>query len=93
MHCKHNINTKSSNKAEVVGIGNVMPQIMWIQYFLEAQGMTWNETIVYEDNQSTIRMEVNGNSSSGKETFNINVKYFFVKDRIKSGDIYIHNFP
>jgi hypothetical protein len=31
-------NTKSSTKAKLVGVNDVMPQILWTRYFLEAQG-------------------------------------------------------
>jgi hypothetical protein len=32
------LNTKSSTEAELVGAGDVMPQMLWTLYFLEAQG-------------------------------------------------------
>ena len=43
-------------EAELVGIDNLMPQIIWDRYFLEAQGFTVNDNVVYEDNQSEIKM-------------------------------------
>jgi len=32
------INTKSSMESELVGMNDTLPQIIWTQYFLEAQG-------------------------------------------------------
>ena len=35
---KQKLNAKSSTEAELIRVDDVMPQIMWIKYFLEAQG-------------------------------------------------------
>ena len=35
---RQKLNTKSSTEAELVGVDDVMPQVMWTRYFLEAQG-------------------------------------------------------
>ena len=35
---KQKLNTKSSTEAELIGGGDVMPQMIWTRYFLEAQG-------------------------------------------------------
>ena len=61
--------------------------------FLEAQGLIVKDNIINKDNQSAIKLENNGRSSSGKRTRHINVRYFFVTDRIKQGDariVYCH---
>eukprot|EP00957_Ditylum_brightwellii_P045274 3432294-Ditylum_brightwellii.AAC.1 len=34
---KHKLNTRSSMEVELVGVNNMMPQILWTRYFLEAQ--------------------------------------------------------
>ena len=34
---RQKINTKSSTEAELVGVNDVMPQILWTRYFLDAQ--------------------------------------------------------
>jgi hypothetical protein len=62
------LNTKSSTKAELVGVDNVMPLILWTQYFLGAQGYGIDENIVFQDNQSTILLEKNGWRSSSRRT-------------------------
>ena len=84
---KHKINTKISMKAELVGVDDLMPQILWIQYFLEAQGMKVSDNIVYQDNQSALNLEKNRRESSGKRTRHINIRYFFVTDRIQENEI------
>ena len=60
----HNINTKSSTKAKLVAVNDVMPLILWTRYFFEAQGYEVHENKVFQDNQSTILLEKNGKHSS-----------------------------
>ena len=47
---KKKLNTKSSTKSELVGVDDLMPQILWMQSFLEAQGMKVYDNVVYQDN-------------------------------------------
>ena len=42
---------------------------------------------MYQDNQSAMKLENNGRQSSGKCTRHINIRYFFVTDRIKNGEV------
>jgi hypothetical protein len=35
---RQKINTKSSTEAELVGVAEVLPQILWTRYFLEGHG-------------------------------------------------------
>ena len=35
---KQNLNTKSSTEAEIVGVSNYLPNVIWARMFLEAQG-------------------------------------------------------
>ena len=77
MSRKQKLNTKSSTEAELVGIDDVMPQILWTRYFLMGQGFNVTDNILYQDNQSTIKLATNGCASSGKRTRHINIRYFF----------------
>jgi hypothetical protein len=45
------------------------------------------ENILYQDNQSAILLESNGKASSGKRTKHINIRYFFVTDRIRAKEL------
>jgi hypothetical protein len=54
---RQKLNTKSSTEAELVGVDDVMPQVLWTRYFLEAQGYTVRDSIIYQDNQSSIVAE------------------------------------
>ena len=84
---KQKLNTRSSTEAEVVGVDDFMPSILWSKLFLEAQGYSVTRNIIYQDNKSAMLLEANGKASSGKRTKHINIRYFFVTDRIQKGDV------
>jgi hypothetical protein len=70
-----------------------MPQELWTRYFLEAQGYDVSDSIVYQDNQSAMLLEKNGHGSSSKRTRHINIRYFFVADRIAAGEVKVEYCP
>jgi hypothetical protein len=90
---KQKLNTKSSTEAELVGVNDIMPQVLWTRYFLEAQGFTVDDSIINQDNQSSILLEKNGRGSSSKRTRHINIRYFFVADRVAAGEVKIQYCP
>jgi hypothetical protein len=73
---KQKLNTKSSTKAELVGVNGVLPQALWTKYFMELQGYRVT-TILNQDKQSTIKLSENGKASSGQGTPHINIRYFY----------------
>jgi hypothetical protein len=89
---KQKLNTKSSTEAELVGVDDVLPQALWTKYFMEAQGYGVS-TILNQDNQSTIKLSDNGKASSGKGTRHINIRYFFITDRIARKEVAIQYCP
>jgi hypothetical protein len=90
---RQKVATKSSTEAELVGVSDVLSQVIWTRYFLEAQGYTVKDSIVYQDNQSAMLMEKNGRASSGKRTRHINIRYFFVTDRVENRELSIEYCP
>ena len=90
---KQKLNTRSSTESELVGVDDLMPSILWTREFLLAQGYGVTETIVGQDNRSAILLEKNGKASSGKRTKHINIRYFFVTDRIKKKEISVEWVP
>jgi hypothetical protein len=90
---KQKLNTKSSTESEFVDVDDVISQVIWMKYFLEAQDELIEDNIVYQNNQSTIKLEKNGTKSSGKRTRHINIRYFFVTDRIAAGDLNVEYCP
>jgi hypothetical protein len=60
---------------------------------LKEQGFGVKETKLYQDNMSSILLEKNGRSSSTKRTRHMEIRYFFVKDRVASGEVSIEHCP
>jgi hypothetical protein len=87
------LNTKSSTEAELVGVDDVMPQVLWTRQFMEGQGYKIRDNIVYQDNQSAMLLEKNGQRSSTKRTRHLNIRYFFVTDRIKAQQMTVEYCP
>ena len=56
---KHKMNVASSTEGELVSIADVLGVIMWSKYFMEAQGYTMENNILYQDNKSTILLAKN----------------------------------
>lgn len=90
---KQKLNTKSSTEAELIRISDVLPYHLWIKYCLEELGHRIKENIIYQDNQSAIRMEINGRRSVGPQSRHINIRYFGVKDSAKRESIDIEYCP
>eukprot|EP00957_Ditylum_brightwellii_P192519 14658176-Ditylum_brightwellii.AAC.1 len=86
---KQKLNTHSSTEAGIVGVDDLMPQVLWTQHFMETQGYKVSDNIVYQDNESEIRLEKKRNVSSSKCTRHIDIHYFFATDRIEAGDLTI----
>ena len=70
-----------------------MPDILHTLYFIEAQGYTIDKKNIYQDNQSTIRLDVNGRISSGKKAKHISSPFFFITDKISKGGVDVEYCP
>jgi hypothetical protein len=84
---KQKLNTKSSTETEIVGADDFMPAICWTRYFMKAQGYVVNDNVLFQDNKSSILLEKNGKASSSKRTKHINIRYFFITDRVEKKEV------
>jgi len=84
---KQKLNTKSSTEAELVGASDYLPHTIWTRMFLLEQGYAIEENIFAQDNQSAMKLEKNGRTSCGQKSRHIDIRYFFMKDRITSEHI------
>jgi hypothetical protein len=84
---RQKLNTKSSTEAELVGAGDFLPQTIWTVNFIEAQGYKVSRSEYHQDNQSAMKMEKNGRQSAGQRSRHINIRYFFIKDKIDKDEI------
>jgi hypothetical protein len=84
---KQKLNTQNSTETEIVGADNFMPAICWNRYFMKAQGYGVKDNFLFQDNKSSILLEKNGKASSSKRTKHINIRYFFITDRVKNEEV------
>ena len=90
---KQKLTVKSSTEGELVGVDDMMPIILWTRQFLLEQGYGIVENLLLQDNKSSILLERNGKASSGKRTRHINIRYFFITDRVNMKEVSIEWCP
>ena len=90
---KQKLNTRSSNESELVGVDDVSVHVMWTKLFLEHQGYDVERNVVYQDNKTTMLLEMNGMKSAGKRSRAINLRYFWMTDQIKKGNVTVEYCP
>ena len=72
--------------------GENITDAIFLRNYLIDQGYDIPPVTVYQDNQAAIRLMENGFTSSSR-TRHIDIRYFFIKDRIENGDVrieYLH---
>ena len=81
--CKQKLVAQSSTENELIGVHDVLPQVLWTKQFLEEQGRLDTTTVVYQDNTSSILLERNDRGSSTKCTKHMHIRYFYVTEQVK----------
>ena len=89
---KQKIVTKSSTEAELIALSDLASLVIWSRDFLLAQGEPAGPATVSQDNQSTMALAARGASVS-ERTRHINIRHYWMKDRVDSGDIQIMYTP
>ena len=79
---KSKLNTNSSAEGELVVTSEYFLFNVWVVMFMGAQGYTVKEKMIFKDNQSAIRMEVNVRNSYADNLRKIRLRYLFVKYRV-----------
>ena len=90
---KQRLVSRSSTESELIGVYDVLPQVLWMKQFLEEQGCLDTTTVVYQDNTSSILLERNGRSSSTKHTKHMHIRYFYVMEQVQNKAIHITHCP
>ena len=80
-------------ESEVVSVYGVLPQILWTKKFLEDQGVNIKETVLYQDNISSMLLEWNGQQLSTKRTKHMDIWYFYVGDHIQKKTLSLQHCP
>ena len=84
---KKRLNVKSSTEAYVVGVSEYIPYNIWLLLFMGEPGYVVKDNVLCQDNQSTLLMLKNGRNSCTGNSRHINIRYFFVKDRIDKKEV------
>ena len=71
------------------GIDDEIGKVEWVRRFIEAQGFKTARNIIYQDNTSAMKMEINGKASSSKRTRHFDIRFFYVKDLVDRGEVSI----
>lgn len=90
---KQKVNTLSSTETEYVGVSEYIKYALWLRHFMKAQGYPLKRNVLYQDNMSAMKLEKNGRNSCTGNSRHVNIRYFFVKDRIANGEIDLEYCP
>ena len=90
---KQKLNTKSSTEAELVGASDYLTHTLWVRLFMEAQGYAITENYFEQDNESAIKLEKNGRLSAGPKSRHIDIRHFWIKDRVRDAGITVRHCP
>lgn len=90
---KQKLNARSSTETELITADDFMPQILWTNHFLDAQDCESSDTVLCQDDKSTVLLAMNGTKSSGKRTKHIECRFYFVADCTNAGAFCIQCCP
>ena len=90
---KQKMNTRSSTEAEIVSSDDQLSLVLWTRLFLEEQGYEVKQNVIMRDNQSTMKLELNGKNSSGRRTRHLNIRFFYLTDQIEKKRVEIEYCP
>ena len=87
----HKLNVGSLTEFELVSIANVLGMMMRCKYFMEAQGYTIENNILYQDNKSTILLAKNGRMPDGRSSKHVKNSYFLITDKVAQGKLEVQH--
>ena len=90
---KQKVSAQNSTESEMIAVNDTLSKILWTKRFIEAQGHTVKENIVYQENTSAMKLKMNGKISSGKRTRQFDIKFFYFTDFVKREEIQIKYCP
>ena len=68
-------------------------KVVWSKRFAEYQGFKVKLNLLYQDNTSSMKLEINGNESSGKRTRHFDIKIFYVSDLVSRDEVEVKYCP
>jgi hypothetical protein len=85
--CKQSIVVKSSTEAELVAASDHAGVYLELKNVLNGLLNENVKVVLMQDNKSSIKLIENGRLSSSERTKHISIRYFWLKERVDSGDI------
>ena len=76
-----------------MGVDDGLPHVLWTANFMRAQGYELVNVELRQDNQSAMMLETRGKASSSRRTHHLNIRYFFIKDKVEKKEITIKYEP
>jgi hypothetical protein len=89
---RQTIVTKSSTEAELVALSDSANQLIHVRNLLIAQGYSQPPATIYQDNMSCMSLVDRGKPSS-KRSRHIAIRYFWIHDRVDTGEVRIIHRP
>jgi hypothetical protein len=89
---KQKLVTKSSTEAELVACSDSLVYGITVRKLLNELGVANNGIIMHQDNMSTIAL-LNSSKPSSIRTKHIDIRYFFLRDRVQSENLRIIHTP
>lgn len=90
---KQKINTKSSSEAELIAVSDLAGWCTHCEEFLMFQGYKDSKVILFQDNESSIKLLLNGKESSGDGTKHIKNREYWLKDYIDRERVSVQYLP
>ena len=90
---KQKLNTRSTTESEVVGVSEYLPYNIWQVNFFKEQGYDIRNNYIYQDNESAAKLEINGRNSCTGNSRHVDIKFFWVKDRVDKKEVEIKYCP
>ena len=88
---KYKLNVGSSTESELVSIDNVLGIMMRSEYFMEAQGYTIKNNMLYQDTKSIILLAKTNHMSAGKAIKHTKNSGFLVADKITQDELTVQH--
>lgn len=77
----------------MVAVDDGFPHVLWTANFMRAQGYELTDVELYQDNQSAMMLETQGKASSSRRTRHLDIRFFFVKDKVEKKEVTIKYEP
>jgi hypothetical protein len=80
---KQKMTLTSSTHAEMAGVSDYLPNTVWATKFMTEQGYAPQESFLEQDNESAIKLEVNGRTSAGTKSRHLDIRFFWIKETLE----------